>query len=99
MFVNKFAFFVTVSCNLTFGTTEMLPIQQSKTLLGAIKQVKAIYSRRGFIITTLLMDGEFDVLRADLAEIQITLNTVSNDEPVPEVKRHIRTLKERAHAI
>ena len=45
------------------------------------------------------MDGEFDVLRADLAEIQITLNTVSNDEPVPEVKRHIRTLKERAGAI
>ena len=99
MFVNKVAFFVTVSRNLKFGTTEMLPNQQSKTLLGAIKQVKAIYSRRGFIITTLLMDGQFDVLRADLAEIQITLNTVSNDEHVPEVERHIRTLKERARAI
>jgi len=99
MFVNKVAFFVTISHNLKFGTTEMLPNQKSKTILGAIQQVKAIYSQRGFAISAILMDGQFDPLRADLADMQITLNTTSNSEHVPEVERHIRTIKERAHAI
>jgi len=45
------------------------------------------------------MDGQFDALRADLADMQITLNTASNSEHVPEVERHLLTIKERAHAI
>ena len=99
MFVNRVAFFVTISRHLKFCTAEMLVNQQAKTILTAVKQVKAIYNQRGFMVTTLLMDGQFDVLRADLADLQITLNTVSNDEHVPEVERHIRTIKERARAV
>jgi len=34
MFENKVAFFETISCNLKFGTTEMLPNQKSKAILG-----------------------------------------------------------------
>ena len=41
------------------------------------------------------MDGQFDGLRGDLATLGITLNTASNDEHVPEIECHIRTLKER----
>ena len=78
MFVNKVVFFVTISRNLRFGTTDMLPNQKSKTILGAIQQVKAIYSCHGFTISAILMDGQFDTLRADLAVMQITLNTNSN---------------------
>ena len=51
MIVKKVAFFVTISCNLKFGTTEMLPNKKSKTSLGATQQVKAIYSCHGFTIT------------------------------------------------
>jgi hypothetical protein len=99
MFVNKIPFFVTISRYIKFGTTEVLQNQQSKTILHAIRQVLAVYKKRGFIVTTLLMDGQFETLRGELATMQVTLNTVSNDEHVPEVERHIRTIKERARCV
>ncbi len=47
------------------------------------------------------MDGQFnkDGLGDELAGIGITLNTVAANEHVPEVKRHIRTIKERARRV
>ena len=99
MFVNKIPFFVTMSHHVKFGTAEMLQNQQSKKILRAIKQVKSVYMKRGFKISTLLMDGQFESIRGDLAEMQINLNTVSNDEHVPEVERYICTIKERARCV
>jgi hypothetical protein len=54
--------------------------QNSSTILAAIKQVKSIYMKRGFVLNSMLMDGQFEPLRADLADLQITLNAVSNAE-------------------
>jgi hypothetical protein len=48
--------------------------------------VLSIYRKRGFIVKTVLMDGQFEPLRGDLADLQLKLNTVSNDERVPEVE-------------
>ena len=45
------------------------------------------------------MDGQFEPLRGDLADMGIQLNTVSNDEHAPEIERQIRTLKERTRGI
>ena len=39
------------------------------------------------------MDGQFEPLHRDLAEMGIQLNIVSNDEHVPEIERQIITLK------
>jgi hypothetical protein len=47
----------------------------------------------------MLMDGQFESLRADLADLRINLNTVSADEHVPEIERRIRTVKERTRCI
>jgi len=99
MFVNKIAFFMTISRHIKFGTAEMILDQKNKTILTAIKQVKSMYMRRGFIIQTLLMDGQFESLRGDIADLQITLNTVSNDEHVPDIEQYIRTTKERARCV
>ena len=41
------------------------------------------------------MDGKFEPIRVDLAELQINMNVVSRDEHVPEFRRCIRTIKER----
>ena len=41
------------------------------------------------------MDGQFKPQQADLVEMGIELNVVSNDEHVPGVDQHIRTIKER----
>jgi hypothetical protein len=84
MFVNGIPFVMTVSRHIKFGTAEMLKSQHNKTILAAIKQVKSVYMKRGFKISHMLMDGQFESLRADVADLQITLNTVSNDEHVRE---------------
>ena len=39
------------------------------------------------------MDGQFEPLHRDLAEMGIQLHIVSNDEHVPKIERQIRTLK------
>jgi hypothetical protein len=76
----------------------MIPNQKATTLISTLKQVKAIYVKRGFNFQFIFMDGQFEFLCGELADMQITLNTVANDEHVPDVERHIRTIKERARA-
>ena len=44
------------------------------------------------------MDGQFEPLCGDLAEMGIQLNTVSNNEHIPEIEHQIRTLKEGTRA-
>jgi hypothetical protein len=99
MFVNKLPFFVTISRNIKFCTAQLIPDQKHETLTKAVRDVRATYMKRGFRVKNLLMDGQFEVLRGNLAEFQITLNTVAMGEHVPEVERHIRTIKERARCV
>jgi hypothetical protein len=47
----------------------------------------------------MLMDGQFQPLHAAMADLQIILNMVSNDEHVPEIERRIRTVKERTRCV
>lgn len=89
MFINRVAFFVTISRNLKFGTSEMIAGQKGGVLLNATKQVAAIYAKRGFVVSNIHMDGQFEVLRGGLSEMHITLNIAANDENVPEIERYI----------
>jgi hypothetical protein len=99
MFVNKLPFFMTISRNIKFGTAELLANQTNKTILSAVRQVKALYMKRGFRLNHMLMDGQFESIRGDLSLMQIELNCVSADEHVPEIERHIRTVKERCRCV
>ena len=101
MFVNKLPFFVTISRHIKFSTSEFLANQKTETILKAIKHVNQTYVKRGFRVATFMMDGQFDRdgLGGELAEIGITLNAVAADEHVPEIERHIRTIKERARSV
>jgi acetolactate synthase regulatory subunit len=99
MFVNKIPFFVTISRDIKFGTSKLQPNQKNAALKTALSHVLSIYKTRGFVVQTILMDGQLEPLCSDIADLQLTLNTVSNDEHVPEVEHHIQTLKERTHCI
>jgi hypothetical protein len=98
-FVNKIMFLVTRSRHIQFSTVETIPNRKPETVLKALINVRNIYRGRGFNITHLLFDGEYECLRGDMASLQIQLNTASNDEHVPDIERFIRTLKERTRAI
>ena len=73
--------------------------QKHETLVKAACDVRNIYKKRGFITATMLMDGQFEGITGDLAELGITLNTVARGEHVPEAERYIRTIKERARCV
>ena len=67
--------------------------------MKAIKDVHAIYVKRGFILEIVEVDGQFAPLRGMLAELGITLNVCSREEHVPVIERQIRTVKERCRSI
>jgi hypothetical protein len=98
MFVNKIAFLVTVSRSLRFGTTERLPSRQADIVGKCLSNVISMYRQRGFRVRECHGDGEFESLRACLADVGTQLNVTAEDEHVPEAERYIRTLKERARA-
>ena len=93
MFVNKIAFLVTVSRNLKF--VEDLPNRQVSTIRdNKLRSVLRLYRHRGFRVTTLLADQEFEALQ----EYFPFINTCGADEHVPDVERMIRTIKDRARS-
>ena len=99
MYINKLPFFVTMSRNLKFSTAELMLDQKQATMVDHVKRIQSIYHKRGFRVSTFLMDGQFDVIRGDLADMNIMLNTVPRGEHVPEIERHIRTIKERVRCV
>ena len=99
LYINKLPFIATISRYICFGTVEFLRNQKSTTLIEHIKQVNRLYRQQGFRPTYALMDGQFEPLRGNLADMGLQLNTMSNDEHVPEIEWQIRTLKERTRGI
>ncbi len=59
-FLDDTAFLITLSRNVKFITTEHTPVQTAKALVKHIEQVLQVYRRAGFIVRTILMDGEFE---------------------------------------
>jgi hypothetical protein len=96
MFVNKIPFLITTSRGLHFGTVESIPNRQVPTVTQALKRVCAQYERRGFKVTVVQADPEFEPLQAELGHIQF--NFCAQDEHVPDVERFIRTIKDRTRS-
>ena len=99
MYVNKIPFLMSISRHIRFGTAQHIKNQQGTTIFNGIRAIHQVYLQRGFRIRNAFMDGQFEPLRGNLAELGILLNTASNDEHVPEIERQIRTVKERTRAI
>ena len=94
MFINKIAFFVTISRNLKFGTVKALPNRQIPTIIQRLKSVIALYRHRGFEISAILADNEFEAIHPQFP----MLNCAAANEHVPEVERFIWTIKDRVRS-
>ena len=99
MYVNKIPFLMSISRHIRFGTAQHIKNQQGTTIFNGIQAIHQVYLQCGFRIRNAFMDGQFEPLRGNLAELGILLNTTSNDEHVPEIERQIRTVKEKTWAI
>jgi hypothetical protein len=71
-FVNKIMFFVTRSRHIQFSTVETISNRKPETVLKAFTNVHNIYKRRGFNITHLLVDGEYECLRGHVRSTDYT---------------------------
>ena len=55
-------------------------------LICAIKNIRNTYAQGGFKVDWILMDGQFENLRGDIANLGIQLNEVEEDEHDGEIK-------------
>jgi hypothetical protein len=96
MFVNKIPFFLSISWNIRFITAEVLDNRTQSSLTKALHRIYGIYRKRGFRITNILGDSEFECTRGTVVNnLRSELNICGKDEHVPDIERCIRTTKER----
>ncbi len=92
-FVDGTPFLLTVARRLKFVTAEHVPVRTATNLSKHMTRVVEVYKRAGFIVRTILMDGEFEKIRPHLPTVEC--NTTAAKEQVSKVERTIRTIKER----
>ena len=80
---------VSISWSIQFGTVELLTGTKAELLLHAIKNIRNTYAQGGFKVDWMLMDGQFENLRGDIANLGIRLNEVAEDEHVGEIEQYI----------
>ena len=94
MFVNPIPFLASISWHLKFTTSETLHNCTTSQLVQCITNVKALYAKRGFNVSTALMDGEVVPMRTALLKMGVLLNIASALEHVPEIEWQHRVIKE-----
>jgi hypothetical protein len=96
MFMNKVPFLPIISCNKKFITGSVLENHSEASLVKAITDIHGIYHSRGFRITMILGDDEFECTRVALAaDLHSNLNICGEDGHVPDIERCIRPVKQR----
>ena len=81
-----------------FATGSMIKNRKIEHIADGITQVHKLYLQRGFKITHMHTDCEFEPLRKVMTTIGIKLNSASKKEHVPEIERFLRTVKERVRS-
>ena len=91
-------FFMTISRHLQFKTLHSIDSKKHDVIFKCFSQVIHTYKRRGFLVSTIISDHEFEPLSRQLLELGATLNASTADEHAPEIERAIRVIKERARS-
>jgi hypothetical protein len=96
MFVNRFPFFMSMSRNLCFITSEVLDNHKQASLVKALQRINGLYRKCGLRIALVLGDSEFECTRGAIAtDLKSELSVCGEDEHIPDIKQCIRTTKER----
>ena len=90
-------FLLTVVWRLKFITAEHVRVRTATNLSKHMTRVLEVYKKAGFIVRTILMDGEFEKIQPLLPTVEC--NTTAAKEHVNEAERTIRTIKERTRGL
>ena len=99
MFINKCRFLVSYNKVLKYGTLHRLLDAKQLSLERCLKEIDKIYQRRGFRITHLLADNQFQCLQDCAVSLHTLLTIVPSDGHVHEIERFIRLIKERCRGL
>ena len=97
MHINGIGFLITISRHIMFATGSMIKNRKVEHIADRITQVHKLYLQRGFKITHMHTDCEFEPLHKETA-LGINLNCASKQEHVPEIERFIQIVKERVRS-
>ena len=97
--VNGLKFFRSISRHLMYRTSSCVQNANKGTLLQCVRAIKGRYNRRGFKITQIFGDNEFECMSDSLSEMGITFSAVARGAHEPFIERDNRTSKERARCI
>ena len=64
---------------MKFTTIKNVVDRKSATPLKSLRSIKSVYTNKNTFIKTLFMDNEFEVLRDNLREELLTLNTTATN--------------------
>ena len=95
--MNSVTFFHSRSIGINFCTVSHVRDCSLKTIVSKLTSIRKLYESRGFRLVEIQGDGGFKGLEAEISPIN--LNTVPQDEHVPEVEQSIRTVKESMRTI
>ena len=99
MKVTKIPFLMSISRHIKFGTAGRLDTMKNDHILKHFKLIIGTYAIRGFRVTLMLGDNQFESMRSDIADLHAQLHIVARDDHVHEVERFQRTIQERVRAI
>jgi hypothetical protein len=99
-FINKIPFFLTLSQKICFTAVNHLVDRTVLQIFKAFKEIYQYYLHRGFRITTVYADEEFEPLTTLIQSMPggSMVNLASSNEHVPEIECRIRVVKERCQA-
>ena len=84
MFVNKVPFLISSSRNINLTTIEHVPHPTASKLALLLHRIIRVYARAGFRVQTILMDNEFEKVKAHVDTA--ILNTTATAEHVGEIE-------------
>ena len=92
-------FFASISNSIHYVTIKSIENKKAHTLVKSIENIIRKYASRGFTVTDVFGDEEFDVEDIITQILPETLHTCSADEHIHRIERTIQTIKERACTI
>ncbi|VEU34053.1 unnamed protein product [Pseudo-nitzschia multistriata] len=96
MTVNGIQFFHSISRHLRFRTSRAVTNVKQSTLLHCVESLIGQYKSRGFTVTQVSGDNQFQCLRDDLLRLSppVEMRCVAAGQHEPTIERSNRTLKE-----
>ena len=99
LYVNKMPFLHTKSSNINFLTIQHFGSRRANEIIQGLQTVIDLYSKRGFEVSTIHGDNEFNIGNLIAAVRPILMQIYARGEHVGRAERSIRTIKERCRCI